>query len=557
MDITRKNFRTTIPLLKSLLPQAQYIAIDLEFTGLGNSRPSQLDTPSQRYNTFRSEAEEFPPLQFGLCLCIDGKVTCFNYHLFPRAVYYPMGRNYPLFDKVFQMQSSTVKFLQDNGFGFDHCFEMGCSWLVEGEEQKLRQIVETDIRRRRSGKILGSITEEETEAMEDYKTKIEKMLKQTENIAIVEMPEGGRAKGLAFSMIKRDMPLVVATTAYTQEGMRLRLEKVESSDKAREEYEKILQRDVDDIVVCETQFRYVVDAIRAAKKPLVLHNGLLDIVKMYGNFVGALPETFEQFKELVLNDFVHIWDTKRMLQIVGRADAEVRFLEGKGRSLEEICRDLEMVCKKRGKMVHTDNYIPTSKVTDHGLLSEAFVSTDGGYVIERYASREDRTRDKFGFGSYIGEYVGDTPVRTHEAGYDSLQTMRLFLLLEQFKPSCQDELFLGSCGGYKYVNLRQAEENVYFDLDAIVIQKGEEFLHTRHHKALAKLLEGSEFDCEGSELYSGGDRVFLSVLKRKEGKRGAGLDDLINKGKKLGLEVWRYEPSVLEREWASKRRRMF
>lgn len=40
-----------------------------------------------------------------------------------------------------------------------------------------------------------------------------------------------------------------------------------------------------------TNFTEVIESISAMKKPLVTHNGLLDILHLYNSFVGSLQES--------------------------------------------------------------------------------------------------------------------------------------------------------------------------------------------------------------------------------------------------------------------------
>ena len=558
MDVTCNNFRITIPLLKSLLPKSQFVSIDLEFTGLGSSRPSQLDTPAQRYAVHRLEACEYPPVQFGLCLSIDDNLICFNYNLFPRAVFYPQGRNYPLIDRKFTLQSSTVNFLLKNHFIFEKCFAEGCSWLSEEQEQELREAVVKHLKdRRQKGDIWEKMDDAQRLSINRFKESVSKALQSDKTIVLVELPEGKAMTKLAFECIHRNFPLIHAKMFRAQGGLRIRLEKATDEAHLKQLSEREFECDVDDAVVQEVQFRYVWDLIRKAKRPLVVHNGFVDLVKVYGNWTG-LPEELSAFKKNIVSDFGSIYDTKRMLEVLSAKDKEVRQWQGK-RSLDEVCNGLEAICRKREKKATFGHFIPTSFVTDRALLSEAAVTTESGFVLEKYASRSDRERDRFGFTRYIASGDDDHLTFSHEAGYDALVTMRLFRLLTKLGSDTRNELFLTSCGGYKLLDMSKEDRNELFDEAAVVVfRSSARKMGSRHDTDMQVALKESEWDV--GWVLSGGDKVFIAVLKMKEGKKRRAVDEAEMKvwAKYFGegSRIVRYKEEVLVAEQDLKRRRM-
>jgi poly(A)-specific ribonuclease len=62
------DFREVILELERVLPAAQFLAIDGEFTGLHRGEDvNAFDTPSQYYSKLRSGSVDFLLVQFGLC----------------------------------------------------------------------------------------------------------------------------------------------------------------------------------------------------------------------------------------------------------------------------------------------------------------------------------------------------------------------------------------------------------------------------------------------------------------------------------------------------------
>lgn len=58
--------------------------------------------------------------------------------------------------------------------------------------------------------------------------------------------------------------------------------------------------------------RHIIDAMREARKPLIGHNLLVDLVHIYNTFVAPLPETLSEFKHAIHRDFPAILDTKHV-----------------------------------------------------------------------------------------------------------------------------------------------------------------------------------------------------------------------------------------------------
>ena len=80
-------------------------------------------------------------------------------------------------------------------------------------------------------------------------------------------------------------------------------EEVESKHKEREEALKVK----DDF---RLGFTKVIQLLAESGKPLVFHNALCDVMKIYGQFISPLADTYEGFKEAVSSRFRCILDTK-------------------------------------------------------------------------------------------------------------------------------------------------------------------------------------------------------------------------------------------------------
>jgi hypothetical protein len=60
-------------------------------------------------------------------------------------------------------------------------------------------------------------------------------------------------------------------------------------------------------------FTRVIDLMADLKKPLITHNGIMDLMFLYDKFYRTLPETQGEFKSAINSLFPHIYDTKHMI----------------------------------------------------------------------------------------------------------------------------------------------------------------------------------------------------------------------------------------------------
>jgi uncharacterized protein YprB with RNaseH-like and TPR domain len=70
MNVTMKNFNDSLPLVKEAIEKADFLAFDLELTGLHwdkEAQPIIIDELPTRYQKVRETANNFAITQFGLC----------------------------------------------------------------------------------------------------------------------------------------------------------------------------------------------------------------------------------------------------------------------------------------------------------------------------------------------------------------------------------------------------------------------------------------------------------------------------------------------------------
>ena len=60
-------------------------------------------------------------------------------------------------------------------------------------------------------------------------------------------------------------------------------------------------------------FTRVIELMAKMKKPVISHNGVMDMMFLYDKFNRPLPESVDDFTQDVNQIFPHIYDTKHMI----------------------------------------------------------------------------------------------------------------------------------------------------------------------------------------------------------------------------------------------------
>lgn len=116
------DFKEALPLVARSIIDADFLAIDCEFTGLINGRDiSIFDTPEDYYERLLTGSSNFMLIQFGLsAFKWDYHKECYlnesyNFYLFPRKKT----------ERSFLCQSSSLDFLVSQGFDFNKMIKEG------------------------------------------------------------------------------------------------------------------------------------------------------------------------------------------------------------------------------------------------------------------------------------------------------------------------------------------------------------------------------------------------------------------------------------------------
>ncbi|KAJ3081397.1 hypothetical protein HK102_002366 [Quaeritorhiza haematococci] len=312
MDVCRDNFGAQLESIKAAIANCDFIAIDLEFTGLSTtphssqSQINSLDTHQERYAKIRDSASAFQIVQYGVCPFIwDQKKETyvakpFNIYVFPLPP--ANGQRGWGLDRAFYCQASTLEFLKRNGFDFNKWITQGVPYASREEEERIRRKTGTkpeysDI----------PIDDSNREFVESSIAEVKSWLQNSNEKTYVMQPSTSYHRRLVHQEVRKEFNGFVATasgkTPGTVEMTRL------TSEERRARLTGEASRIEDDIMEV-VGARRIIDAIASSGKPVVGHNMFLDLAQTMHHFVGPLPTLVEDFKKALNRVFPIIYDTK-------------------------------------------------------------------------------------------------------------------------------------------------------------------------------------------------------------------------------------------------------
>uniref|UniRef100_A0A8D3D754 Poly(A)-specific ribonuclease PARN n=1 Tax=Scophthalmus maximus TaxID=52904 RepID=A0A8D3D754_SCOMX len=278
MEVTRRNFKESLNAVCSALEEADFLAIDGEFSGISDgpnvsALTNGLDTPEERYTKLK--------------------------------------------------KSSSIDFLASQGFDFNKVFCHGIPYLNQDEEAQLRK--QTEERRNQHANGVGTpsyispssskgpahVPDEHKDFIERVIQKVDSLFTSSEKTVDLE-PCTGFQRKLIYQTLNWKFPkgLHVETIETEKKERYIQVSRVDDDERKRREQQKLEreQEELNDAV----GFSRVIHAISKSGKLVVGHNMLLDVMHTIHQFYCPLPEDLQDFKEVTMCVFPRLMDTKLM-----------------------------------------------------------------------------------------------------------------------------------------------------------------------------------------------------------------------------------------------------
>ncbi|KAM9097542.1 poly(A)-specific ribonuclease PARN isoform 2-T2 [Sarcophilus harrisii] len=256
MEMIRSNFKNNLHKVYQAIEEADFLAIDGEFSGISDgpsvtALTNGFDTPEERYHKLKKHSMDFLLFQFGLCTfkydSTDSKyiMKSFNFYVFPK----PFSRTSP--DVKFVCQSSSIDFLANQGFDFNKVFRNGIPYLNQEEERQLRE--QYDEKRSQSNgagalsyvspnasKCPVVIPEDQKKFIEKVVEKIEDLIQNEENKNLDLEPCTGFQRKLIYQTLSWKYPkgIHVETLETEKKERYIVISKVDEEERKRREQQK-------------------------------------------------------------------------------------------------------------------------------------------------------------------------------------------------------------------------------------------------------------------------------------------------------------------------------
>ncbi|XP_036053827.1 poly(A)-specific ribonuclease PARN isoform X3 [Onychomys torridus] len=270
MEIIRSNFKINLHKVYQAIEEADFFAIDGEFSGISDgpsvtALTSGFDTPEERYQKLK--------------------------------------------------KSSSIDFLASQGFDFNKVFCSGIPYLNQEEERQLREQLDEKRSQANGAGVLTkcpvTIPEDQRKFIDQVIEKIEDFLQNEEESLDLE-PCTGFQRKLIYQTLSWKYPkgIHVETLETEKKERHIVISKVDEEERKRREQEKYAkeQEELNDAV----GFSRVIHAIANSGKLVVGHNMLLDVMHTIHQFYCPLPADLNEFKEMTTCVFPRLLDTKLM-----------------------------------------------------------------------------------------------------------------------------------------------------------------------------------------------------------------------------------------------------
>uniref|UniRef100_A0A7S1F3K8 Poly(A)-specific ribonuclease PARN n=1 Tax=Noctiluca scintillans TaxID=2966 RepID=A0A7S1F3K8_NOCSC len=399
--VTSRNWHAAQPWLVEEIRRAEFVAVDLELTGL-HLRSERHVGVERCYTAHRDGAQTFLPVQVGICAARrkdkSASGSC-NWILSPGSVYiFPRESS----ERHFSVSKSTLTFLETNGFDFNEWVRHGVGWLRPQEELERRHGVQQridEVQNFKKSSLASAASNAGVEVsplqipegpdrviVEGAREEIRAWLSSQTSSALEIPMESAYQRLLMHTVIAQEFPQVYSHSS--RKGAQRYLSVYKSQSEVYDEQLRSLQREMD-VIDGEVGVRSLLDEMSQGQKLLVGHNCFYDFLHLYQTFFGDLPDNLQEFKTSWLQLFPHTLDTK----FLSEAHELLSGLQPPA-TLKGLC-DFMMHTSQNSGIVHPMTYELNTLPGDTYQLPNS-----GGAVSA----------------------VEDEIDSSHEAGYDALMT---------------------------------------------------------------------------------------------------------------------------------------
>jgi len=479
IDVTRENFDAIMPLFTRELSRSRFISFDCEFSGLDVDKRHQVnryDRLEQRYSKIRQSAMQFEVVQFGLCLWFinediysvnEGEIeigeisttgndngnagkqmrrksragdeySCKLYN------FYLMKHNHRN-EVSFLSQPHCLQFLVSHGMDFNKVFSQGITYMNETEENefvealRLKQKMKNQMKGEKVP--LEQVSEEERSILDRTRQEIAFWLENNPHGKCLNLPPyTASVRKLMFDHLIDEFPQTQFKMARDKITFESFVRVIRADHFANQSSKQV--RELNSAIGFRRVIKMIMDHVKTKSCTILGHNMFLDMAHIMHKFVRPLPDSLEEFRQLVVEHFPHLIDTKYLVttdeflsrSIFNRSSTLEHLFDGSRYQLRPSTNEL-FFCD------HEYFFgVMTRRRASHGLHSAGWDAFMTGYsfiqISYHIAQRSNSTgkRESISGVSHLQSFMNVLHMMRSEVNFD----LRTPLLKEENESHHQD-----------------------------------------------------------------------------------------------------------------------
>ncbi|EPT28730.1 CAF1 family ribonuclease [Toxoplasma gondii ME49] len=315
----RESWPTHLEALREVLAKAEFVALDVELTGLHMKNEKFLGV-DRCYEAHCEGAKNFLPVQLGLCAARRASAAePHKWILTPASVYM-----FPRDARLFQASTGTLMFLRENGFDFNKWLDQGIPFLRAQEEKEKRQALQVRIddlehlikhrsrsatlrESQESSSLLDTSKTEDRELAASARAAIHAWLASSSPEPLHLPVESPLQRLLLHSLVAAEFPSLYSLSVKV--GDRRVLAIYQSEEEVYEEQLRGLREDIHRVEELRG-VRQLLDDVSDQKLLVVGHNCFYDFLHIFQTLYADLPQSVSEFKTTWTQLFPATFDTK-------------------------------------------------------------------------------------------------------------------------------------------------------------------------------------------------------------------------------------------------------
>ncbi|KOX76046.1 Poly(A)-specific ribonuclease PARN-like domain-containing protein 1 [Melipona quadrifasciata] len=300
-EVLDSNFESLYPQIESAINNANFIAIDAEFSGIYSENhliQTLFDTLNDRYETLKKNIQQFAIVQFGIAtfhhIPFENayETKCFNFYLFPKSV--------PLQNRKLSWQVTSLNFLCKHNFDFNKFLNDGICYLNEPDEKLLKDcLTKYDL-----ANIVEHLLFEEEIELNECKNQISKWMARSEDLTLKLQVTNPTLQYILHKDLRNNYNNIwTASDNKSISMLKIKSDVHNFMLKQEDNLDEVLLNSL-------TKFSKIFKLLSSSKKFIVGHNVLLDLMFMHQQFYKPLPDSYVEFKNNIHTLFPEIYDTK-------------------------------------------------------------------------------------------------------------------------------------------------------------------------------------------------------------------------------------------------------